>query len=310
VYPLNTCSEFLSRSENIAVFANSANTGNPLIIERAIYNWIYDDASSGWGHREACLLQDKDLATSNSLYGFKDNYGPVGTEGFIGIATAGATDGSYAYFPATFLSQDVVVLKIMDPVAAGTATTNSCAYNLTTLPVSLVSFRAVADPALRQVQLHWETAQELNNRQFTVERSRDLATVSEVGYVPASGNTTTRRTYALTDYEPLPGLSYYRLRQTDLDGITTITRWQALTYLPDAFAVVYPNPSAGHELTVQLLSAEPAQVRVADLLGRPVVVRQSQLGTLLSLYPSAPLWPGLYMLHVEQNGAAVSRAFW
>jgi hypothetical protein len=43
-------------------------------------------------------------------------------------------------------------------------------------------------------------------------------------------------------------------------------------------------------------------------LGRPVVVRQSQLGTLLSLYPSAPLWPGLYMLHVEQNGAAVSRS--
>ena len=58
------CKEFITRSENLAFFwtASSAPlnaTSIPLPIERAIYDWIYNDASSTSGHREAVMLQDQ-----------------------------------------------------------------------------------------------------------------------------------------------------------------------------------------------------------------------------------------------------------
>ena len=61
-------------------------------IARAIYNWIYVDAGSGWGHREAALLQDRDLADNDPVYGFNNNVGSAVSEGFIGFGIAESSD--------------------------------------------------------------------------------------------------------------------------------------------------------------------------------------------------------------------------
>ncbi len=80
---LGSCHEFLGYAENLAAFWTGG-TVNQLPIERAIYNWIYDDAGSAWGHREAALLQDKTLS-GNAFAGFKNNVDGPSSEGFIGI---------------------------------------------------------------------------------------------------------------------------------------------------------------------------------------------------------------------------------
>jgi hypothetical protein len=114
---LGPCHEFLNRAENLAYFLTS-NSSTPLYVERAIYMWIYDDANSAWGHREAALLQDKDLATRNPTYGFSNNVGSLADEGFVGIGVA----HSPYYNPdgLTWVKMGtIVVLNMIDPVSTG-----------------------------------------------------------------------------------------------------------------------------------------------------------------------------------------------
>jgi hypothetical protein len=86
-----------------------------------------------------------------------------------------------------------------------------------TLPVELVSFTAKLNSS-KEVDLYWVTASEKDNDFFTIERSQDGKTFSDLAYIKTQGNLTTLQKYHHTDKNPLPGTSYYRLRQTDIDG--------------------------------------------------------------------------------------------
>jgi hypothetical protein len=77
---ITACHDFLSVGENLSYFWASA--GAPahwlaLPVERAVYNWTYDDSSSAWGHRHF-----------NLWYPFTAGACLGGVEGFIGIGRA------------------------------------------------------------------------------------------------------------------------------------------------------------------------------------------------------------------------------
>lgn len=108
------CHDFLGQHENLAVFASSGGDDIRLPVERAVYGFLYDDAGSAWGHRHLMLLQDAPLSGDG---GFVDDAGPAGSEGFIGVGTAGANDGGYPIFDAEdFPVQRNVVVLLIDPV--------------------------------------------------------------------------------------------------------------------------------------------------------------------------------------------------
>ncbi len=87
------------------------------------------------------------------------------------------------------------------------------------LPVSLTQFKA----AMREDKavIEWTTATEVENDYFTVERSADGERFTEITRKKGAGNSTTTKYYSVTDNSPLPGFSYYRLKQTDYDGKST-----------------------------------------------------------------------------------------
>lgn len=121
----SNCREFMAYAENLAYFGSSATI--PLPVERSIYAWIYDDASSSWGHREAVLLQDTPLDNPSQTWGFKNNHGASAHEGFLGIHHISST--SYKPFGNSYTYGSVVVMKIFDPVSD--ASVGSCGYNVT-----------------------------------------------------------------------------------------------------------------------------------------------------------------------------------
>lgn len=87
----------------------------------------------------------------------------------------------------------------------------------TPLPVELLYFQATAEG--EQVRLQWATASETNNDHFQVERSANGTDFERVGdQVRGAGNTDEPLNYELVDADPLPGVSYYRLKQVDFDG--------------------------------------------------------------------------------------------
>ncbi|MFZ1330776.1 MAG: T9SS type A sorting domain-containing protein, partial [Flavobacteriales bacterium] len=89
------------------------------------------------------------------------------------------------------------------------------------LPIELISFTAkVEEPWVR---LDWTTASERNNDFFTVERSADGEHFMDIHEEMGAGNSQQVLNYLTFDREPLTGLSYYRLRQTDFDGTSELS---------------------------------------------------------------------------------------
>ncbi len=84
------------------------------------------------------------------------------------------------------------------------------------LPIKLTKFKVEQmDGAAR---LSWKTASEINNDYFTVECSKDGKSFAEVLKIDGAGNSNRDLEYSAVDKDPLAGLSYYRLKQTDYDG--------------------------------------------------------------------------------------------
>jgi hypothetical protein len=84
------------------------------------------------------------------------------------------------------------------------------------LPVRLVKFSGAYNHS--GVTLSWQTASEIDNEYFTVERAVDALHFRPIGRHNGAGNTKVRQNYTYTDVNPEAGINYYRLKQTDLDG--------------------------------------------------------------------------------------------
>jgi hypothetical protein len=133
----------------------------------------------------------------------------------------------------------------------------------------LLSFEGI--PLEDKVRLDWVTASEINNDYFTVEKSRDGMEFFPIGKVEGADNSTEIRPYSLDDMDPIFGISYYRLRQTDFDGAFTTSEIIAVNYKKKISQYsVFPNPATDK---VYLISSntEPSQVSVRDLNGKEII---------------------------------------
>lgn len=153
-----------------------------------------------------------------------------------------------------------------------------CPYfvGATTLPVTWLGLNArVVDDTW--VDLDWSTASERNNDHFTVQRSRTAVDFEAIGTVPGAGDSQTLITYRFKDPNPYPGLSYYRIEQTDLDG--TRHQHQPVPVFVNrllADVVLFPNPVTG-EGTLSFHSTQDTEVtvRIVDVFGQ--VVRERRM---------------------------------
>lgn len=146
----------------------------------------------------------------------------------------------------------------------------ACTGSFTLLPVELLYFTAM--PEGDGVVLNWATATELNNAGFQVERSGDGERFTIIIRVPGMGTTQQVTEYKELDRDPLPGLSYYRLRQTDLDGTETWSNTVAVQWEQDT-PIAYPNPV--HDVVTIAGIGPDAVVEVLDPLGRLLRVERS-----------------------------------
>ena len=172
------------------------------------------------------------------------------------------------------------------------------------LPIELLFFRA--KPNGKVVDLTWATASEKDNDYFTVERSKDGIRFDPVLKVPGAGNSTEALYYYEVDERPLPGISYYRLKQTDFDGTFSYSNIVAVQMpVDDQTFAVFPNPADDH--FVLETGADPAELRyrLLNSMGQtmPVtpVIEAGRLRFSTQGFPA-----GLYFLEVRHENAAHS----
>jgi len=140
----------------------------------------------------------------------------------------------------------------------------------TPLPITLLNFEAKAIEDY--VDLNWTTSSEINNDYYTVERSADGRLFKEIGIVKGVGNASRKSSYHLVDANPLQGISYYRLMQTDFDGEFTHSDIKAVEFKSLEMVSVNPNP-ANSSVNISFYSKFEAEVviKIIDAKGKEVL---------------------------------------
>lgn len=141
------------------------------------------------------------------------------------------------------------------------------------LPMELINF-SVKVVGSQGVLLNWETASELNNDYFAVERSNDGRNWKTLAELKGAGTSSDIQNYDYIDPSPVHGISYYRLRQTDFDGTFKYSKTRTVDFdfeNHESKLVVYPNPAQN---TIQVFTGKREQrsdITVYNMFGHEMM---------------------------------------
>ena len=112
------------------------------------------------------------------------------------------------------------------------------------LPIELLSFE-VEEIGANAVLISWETATEVNNDYFTIEKSIDIENWIEVSVLSGAGNSNVRNSYQIIDELLNATTLFYRLKQTDFDGTSSYSQIViiALSGNESDELTLFPNPA-------------------------------------------------------------------
>lgn len=239
-----------------------------------------------WGTPDSCVVTAGALNELRVARWNGSNWDDHGNGGTTGTAASGTVSSAN-------------VETVFSPWTLASVTVNN------PLPIELLSFTAVAAGSV--VDLRWRTATEQDNAFFTVERSTDAVHFEGILQMPGAGNSQNVIDYADVDRRPLNGMSYYRLRQTDLNGATSVS----------ATIPVYINLQGGQPLSVVQgqhgtyalhAFATGSTMEVLDLTGR-IVARSLITEEGLSPVPTERLSHGVYVIRLHDAVRTESTRF-
>lgn len=181
-----------------------------------------------------------------------------------------------------------------DEIISYSVTSTGCINCSSSLPVELTRFDAAV--AGNYVECTWETASELENDYFTIERSSDALSFEPIGQMKGFGTTTEPHFYKLIDSSPLTqGISYYRLTQTDVNGTVTRQEMAAVYFSIEPAVTVFPNPSNG-QLTITGKQLETGEIVLRNAFGQSVPLTAVVTNEHEIVYTVAGLADGLYVV--------------
>ncbi|MEM9848186.1 MAG: T9SS type A sorting domain-containing protein [Bacteroidota bacterium] len=182
----------------------------------------------------------------------------------------------------------------------------NCDGNGILVPVELVFFDGKVTKA--GIELYWQTASELINEGFEIQRSTDAKTWKVLDFVKGHGTTLEIQNYEWTDVTASASTNYYRLKQMDIDGAYEYSKIIAFNKIgtPKSALVVAPNP-VQDVLHYQLVEQRQAiqSLQIYDLSGRLVKVTTDQVTAL----PIHDLEKGTYILVAEIGNERLRATF-
>ncbi len=109
------------------------------------------------------------------------------------------------------------------------------------LPVTFLFFKG-ENKGNKYSHLTWETAIEIKNSGFVIERSLDAVDFNYIDWVDGNGNSTVLNSYHFDDFNIEPGKTYYyRLKQVDYDGIFEYSNLISINFSDEIQKVEYYN---------------------------------------------------------------------
>lgn len=163
------------------------------------------------------------------------------------------------------------------------------------LPIELLSF--AGECKQNSINLKWTTASETNNDFFTIERSLDGLNFEIIGKLKGGGNSNKVLNYS---FMTLPGTFYYRLKQTDFNGVFKYSKFIYVNcQTHESLSIkVYPNPGT-NELTLEKVTDKDViNFEIINVLG--IMVYKGSL-TTKTVLNTTDFATGVYLIKLE-NG--------
>lgn len=204
------------------------------------------------------------------------------------------------------------------PGIIGAFTDAQSAYKITqgtvggdcSLPVEMVYF--FASLKNKSVEIKWATAAETNNDFFIVERSEDGMIFEPVATVKGSGTCSDFKGYLACDYDPLEGVSYYRLKQVDFDGGYSYTGTASIEFEASPLLLkIYPQPveeNKSFSIQYYLPTDSDVNIRMLDVLGNEVFNSSVNSSEGFNTIPLTleNVGPGLYFVYITSSDRSES----
>lgn len=188
---------------------------------------------------------------------------------------------------------------------------------LDVIPVELASFSA--KQLMNSVILRWSTITELNNDGFEVERrvstTGSISKWEKIGFIRGNGTTTNKTDYTYTDEMPVPGTSYYRLKQIDYDGSYTYSDEVEIVYSEIVSDFIlnqnYPNPFNPSTIIVfNLKESGKVTLTVYDVLGiklQTLVNEVKPSGSHQIVFNASGLSSGIYYYTLQTGNSSETK---
>ena len=145
--------------------------------------------------------------------------------------------------------------------------------SLVFVPVELENFTVQNESD--KIILQWQTASELNNKGFEVQRKFGNSDFASVGFVEGKGTTTEKQFYNFIDKPSENGLYSYRLKQIDFNGVNHFSDEVEIQFVSSIQVHLeqnYPNPTNSRTVIQWSIPINAhVKLKLYDVLGREVL---------------------------------------
>ncbi len=237
----------------------------------------------------------------------------AGSEWYFGIGLGGSY--SETYYSALDIDEIALTpegLHFSGLGLLGTGSNSSPTVTSTPLPVELTTFTAAISN--NSVELSWQTATEVNNYGFEIERSVGSCVTQiasnlsnnekweKIAFIEGHGNSNSPKYYSYSDNSLESSGNYsYRLKQVDIDGTFEYSDViEANLGLPKKFKLDqnYPNPfNPSTSISYSIPSDGRVTLAIYDILGNEVAQLENgnkSAGTYSHSFDASQLTSGIY----------------
>lgn len=283
------------------------------------FNWVY-------GNGEGTVMVMKDggavtdpsdgvTYTANSVFGSGDQIGSTGT--YVVYNALHSAKANSSTTVSNVQSGHTYYVKLLEYNGSGasrnynpeeTSGFGNGNIGSTSLPVSLLSF--TANEINGNAELNWETASEINNDFFIIERSTDAENFSPIAKIQGAGNSNTILKYQYIDYDvPTNTQVYYRLHQYDFDGKDEILQIVTLS-IKELSATINNVYAEDNSLQIDYSNPEGNMtvIKLIDINGRMLQMAFSSTSGQQNVnFDMSGMSHGIYFISMEQENTRVTR---
>jgi hypothetical protein len=295
--------------------------------------WGFDTHRPGWGGVPVHQLMAANGVRAffhghdhQYAYEVRDDivYQELPSAGFSGNGFSHYTEGGYTIkvLPSgghlrVTVAPSQATVDYINSTATGTNGTVAYSYTILPndpLPVELTTFTASVNN--NKINLSWQTATEIKNNGFEIQRKTNNSDWGKIGYVQGNGNSNAPKNYSFVDKEVTFGGYYYRLKQIDNDGkfeFSKVIEANLGSVQSYELSQNYPNPfNPSTVISYRLKENGFVKLRVYDIRGELVKVlvnETKEAGEYKAEFNGKGLASGVYIYRIEVIGSGNNPVF-